>query len=284
MLSDDRHAMRIAIVMTLLLLLVYPDKTWFVRIPVTILAIIAILVERVRRAPLLWFACGLLLLAGVATRWSSADNHRYLMAYWLLAICVAMMASDAEPALKRSARLLLGFCFLFATVWKAMSPDFMNGTFFHFTLLADARFSIVVEWLGGVTANMRQLNSLGMAAIRHYASPIESLQLADASHTRALALAMTWWTVAVEGALALLFLLPSRLRVTHVRDFVLLIFALTTYAIAPVLAFGWTLLILGMVQVSERARFVRPAYIVVFVVLQLYGAPWKELVQSATGA
>lgn len=281
--SDDRTALQTALVMTLLLLLVYPDKAWYVRVPVTILAVAALVVERLRLSPLLWLTGGLLLLTAALSRWSTTDNHRYLMGYWLLAIAVALLGAEPEAVLKRSARLLVGLCFLFAALWKVVSPDYMDGTFFHYALLSDKRFTLLAEWLGGVTPRMHQLNAAAISGLQNYASSLQSVRLFDGPNTRPLAIAITVWTVAVEGLLALLFLLPPRFRITWGRDFVILIFALTTYAVAPVLAFGWVLLILGFVQASEHRSFVRPAYLLVFLGLQVYAAPWPQILKTVMG-
>ena len=59
---------------------------------------------------------------------------------------------------------------------------------------------------------------------------------------------LTWWTLAIEGAVALAFLCPGPSWLGRHRDHLLITFTVTTYLAAPVLGFGWLLLVLGLAQ------------------------------------
>jgi len=57
----------------------------------------------------------------------------------------------------------------------------------------------------------------------------------------------------------------------------LIVFILSTYSVAPVLGFGWTLIIMGLVQCENRYRYVRWLYMAAFVVLQIYNLPFRAI-------
>jgi hypothetical protein len=61
------------------------------------------------------------------------------------------------------------------------------------------------------------------------------------------------------------------------RHGVMLVFVLTTYALAPVLGFAWILTILALATLPATARRFRATYTAVFVILLLYQLPFRPL-------
>ena len=93
---------------------------------------------------------------------------------------------------------------------------------------------------------------------------------------------MTWWTVAIEGLIAVSFLARDRRGMAIVRNSLLLVFAISTYMIAPVRGFGWMLMLLGLAQCDERDRSFRPLYLAAIVVIQAYTLPLASIVERLT--
>ena len=52
---------------------------------------------------------------------------------------------------------------------------------------------------------------------------------------------------------------------------------MTTYLAAPVLGFGWMLLVLGLAQLRSTAGHLRVLYVAAFVVVRLGATPVLEL-------
>ncbi len=106
----------------------------------------------------MWLALAILVAVRVVVEWPLPDNHIYLLAYWCLAVAMALRFADSSRQLARSSRLLLGLVFAFAVLWKAvLSPDYRDGRFFAVTLLTDDRFSEVVQLIGGLSdAQLRE--------------------------------------------------------------------------------------------------------------------------------
>jgi hypothetical protein len=158
--------------------------------------------------------------------------------------------------------------FLLALVWKLTSHEFVDGGFFEFVLLTDNRFSTVAEGIGGLSVGASDVNAAAMA---NWWSPnylANSVQLESAPGIEPLAQAMTAWTLLIEGFIALTFLLPRGRRIGRFGESALLVFIATTYGLAPVVGFGWVLLLLGLAQTSFSPRVAHLLYPVAFVSLQ----------------
>ena len=92
----------------------------------------------VRRAPLTWLLVAGLVAVRIVLVWPLSDNHIYLLAYWCLAIGLALSSATPAATLSASSRWLLGAAFAMAVLWKAvLSPDYVDGRFFRVALLTD---------------------------------------------------------------------------------------------------------------------------------------------------
>ena len=226
------------------------------------------------RWPGLWI--GLTVLTGlrVILDWSLADNHAYLLCYWSLAVSLALVSHDVEKCLSFNSRLLIGWAFTFAVVWKlVLSPDYLDGRFFRVMMLTDNRFADFVQLVGGVSPDL--LEEL-WSFVR--GQPLETL---TPPHEPArflwLAQVATLWTVVIEGAVALSFLWPVGQGLSLFRDAFLLGFCVTTYTIVTVEGFGWLLLSMGLAQSDPRRHWIRLLYFATFgLILACRDVPWMR--------
>jgi hypothetical protein len=256
----------LALRLTLLLLLLRPPGSGWLRPSILALAVAGLLLPRVLRHPALWLALAGLLAWRVIAGWPLADNHAYLLVYWCLAIALARFAPDPARALAWNGRALVGLAFAFATFWKLLSPDYLDGRFFRVMLVEDERLERVATTLGGIEREAlleRRAFVTGQADGAARAVPEEPARL------RRLALAATWLTFALEAAVAVAFLAPLG-RLAGLRHALLLAFCAGTYAIAPVVGFGWLLLAMGVAQCERGAHRLRLAYVGVFALLVVY--------------
>lgn len=250
---DVRYELATSATLLMLLLHMNPSLDWFARA-----AVIGFGVSCLLFRPLLRRAAGWIALTGVIAfamyrEGIYLDNHEYLILYWVLAIACSCFAPNPERALALSARLLIGLCFGFATFWKLISPDFASGAFFQYTLLTDGRFAEIAQGLGGVTAESLAANDASLRAYLSGNDGVSSVQLTSSAGLAVVARVMAWWTIFIEGAIALLFLLPRRFAASRWRDPFLVVFLLTTYSLAPVVRFAWVLGAMGMMQSDGRA-------------------------------
>ena len=268
-------------IMTLLLLLVYPSGFWYVRIPITVFCVSAFVFRSLRLDPRFWFVVAMTVMAGNYQNWFLVDNHKYLLGYWCLALFCCLLTAAPEKSLALVANRLIAFSFVFAVFWKIASSDFLDSTFFHYSLLFDERFRSVSELLAGMKSEMMDANRAAYQALIGYDSRMDAVQVLFTKGITYLARLITWWTLFIEVAVAVSFLWPLGKSISKWRDFVLIVFILSTYSVAPVLGFGWTLIIMGLVQCDSRYPFIRWLYMIAFVVLQIYNLPFRAILSSS---
>jgi hypothetical protein len=271
----------LALRLTLLDLLLCPVGDWRVRPFVLGLAAAGLLIPTLLRRPSLWLGLAFLTGLRVLIDWPLSDNHAYLLGYWCLAVWLALLSEDPRPCLALNGRLLIGWAFAFATVWKlVLSPDYLDGTFFRVTMLTDGRFEGFAQLVGGLTLD--QLAALRDFVEQHVDGPLFAMSDAPSEPARFLTLthAMTLWTIAIEAAVALAFLWPVERGISHLRNVFLITFCATTYAVATVEGFGWLLISAAVAQCPlERSR-TRLVYVAIFGLLLFYReVPWASLLR-----
>ncbi len=277
----DMDAMDLSLRLTLLALLLQPIGNWVLRPAILGCAGAGLLLPSGHRSSLLWFALTALTAGRVVLDWPLADNHAYLLAYWCLAIALALGVSNAGAHLSSNARWLTGLVFLLAVGWKLSSLDYLDGTFFRVTLLVDDRFEGFTRLVGGLPAEVLDHNRLALE--QHVDGPA----LAGAPHLTLtprvdwLAALMTGWTLTIEAAVAIAFLWgPARFR--HAA---LLVFCVTVYAVATVAGFGWLLVAMGVAQCAPDEAKARMSYVVAFVLILVYReVPWASMMADHFGA
>src|SRR5436190_17642086 len=132
--ASEAHAAGLALRLTCVEMLLRPMGPWGVRPFLLAGALLALVSTRVLEAPLTWLVLAALVGARVVADWPLPDNHVYLLGYWALAAGLALGATDPARTLARASRLLVGFAFAFAVLWKAfLSPDYLDGRFFRVT-------------------------------------------------------------------------------------------------------------------------------------------------------
>jgi hypothetical protein len=268
----------LALRLTLLDLLLRPIGDWTLRPFILALAGLGLLLPGALRKPGLWWLLTLLTGLRVALDYPLPDNHAYLLCYWCLAISLALMVDDTGDFLAHNGRWLIGLVFAFATLWKlALSPDYMDGTFFRVTLLTDPRFEDLSRLVGGlspeaIASHREALEQHADGGLLAAAGPIAPARF------DLLARVLTVWTVAVEGLLAVAFLWPLGRGLSRLRDACLLVFCATTYAVATVDGFGWLLISLGVAQCRPGRHTTRALYLAAFALVLFYReVPWTTL-------
>ncbi len=212
--------------------------------------VIAVTVEPVLAHPVFWLLVTCVHFLWIASAYAIADNHHYLEGYWCCALVVALyVGGDAGNAiLTRNAMLLVALPFLFSVIWKLASATFRNGSFFVYQLLVDPRFGALSHLLARATAERMMAFARARRSVIFGASDRESIEIPAAF--RRVALFMTWWTVAIESAIAVAFLAP----VEHLHWWQLgpmIVFAITTYVFVPITTFSNILLLMLAVSTND---------------------------------
>jgi hypothetical protein len=278
-----RDAPRLASELTLLSLLLAPIGVFDLRALALVLACIGLLAPVAARSPRLWLALAGLAAARVAIDWPLSDNHAYLLAAWCLALAIAQTSPAPEEALARSARLLVALVFGLAVLQKLLAPDYLDGSFFRWLLAADPRFEDLGRLLGRSGDALLQTRAFLEAP--PWEAPAEAAAFIETRALRAAARLLTFATLAAEAAVAFAFLAPRRWLPAPLRDATLLLFCMSTYALAPVAGFGWLLLAMGVAQCAPERWRTRSLYLGAAALLVFYReVPWVELFAPAPDA
>ncbi len=226
----------------------------------------------------LWSVLSALLFLSVFLQLFESDNHKFLMSYWVFAVALALH-TDAGSLLAWNGRWLIGLCFTFAVGWKALSPDFLTGEFMEYTLLVDSRFASFTQLVASVPDEVMAANRLARHQVVDLT--VTSAPMTVPAGVTRLAVVLTATTMALETAIAASFLLARRVRwLRRLRNWLLIAFCLSTYAIATVTGFAWTVCILGLAQSRRSERAARLAYIGTICAISVFSIDWGGLVRG----
>lgn len=264
----------LAMLLTAFILLRFTAEHWYVSGPMTSLIVAGLIWPALRNEAAFWLVALAILGVSGLHNWYSIDNHQYLLMYWCLALCLAtgLSGPPRDQALATGSALMLGLVMALATGQKLSSGSYVNGSFFEYMLLRDSRFRSVSWLLGGVPLGDLQMNRI--LESRLIEGAVETVTLETTTRIRALALLLSWLTILIEGTLALLFLMPRPGRRLHLwRAGGLFGFVLATYAVAPVVGFGWILIAMGVAQLPREFHGFRAMFVGLFVCLPLFKLP-----------
>lgn len=260
---------------TLLLALLHGGSSWDVTIPARVLATLMLLHTRLTWNPTLWVLLTSVLVYGLMGNLYVVDNHKVLLCYWCIGISLWLRLPDME-SLRLLARIMIVLVFLLAVVWKALSGDFLDGSFATFTLLHDERFQPLARFVLGVTQD--QLRADRDVIARVLQGGEDAGQIAVPAGVKALSIGFTWFTMVIETLVFVLFGLGRRLgRLAALRHAPLLVFMWTTYAIANVIGFGWLLATMGFAQCLPDERKSQLAFLLTPLALITFQLPWSRI-------
>ena len=277
---DDAHGVPDSVLtLTAIVLLLRPLDVWWLTPIIIAVACLALLSRSVRHAPITWIVLAVLIAARIVVVWPLSDNHIYLLAYWCLAIGLALTSASPATTLSTGSRLLLGGAFAMAVLWKAvLSPDYVDGRFFRVTLLTDERFADASLVFGGLSRAQMAQNREFLKPLPEGAALLTPPSFVEPPRLRALATVATWGGLILEGLIAAACLIPSQARLDLARHGLLLTFCFTTYALAPVAGFGWLLAAMGLAQCRPGQSLLRGAYVAVFILILMYSEiPWTGI-------
>ena len=276
---DDGGVPDVVLTLTAIILLLRPFDVWWVAPFVLAAACLSLVFRAVRRAPITWMLVAALVAARIVAVWPLSDNHIYLLAYWCLAIGLALSSPLPAATLSTSSRWLLGAMFAMAVVWKAvLSADYVDGRFFRVVLLTDDRFANASLVFGGLSRDQMAENRKFLEPLPEGAELLHPPAFVEPPRLRAFAAIATWGGLVLEALIAVTFLMPAGERFQIARHASLLAFCVTMYALAPVAGFGWLLATMGLAQSRPDQRALRGGYIAVFILILMYTEmPWAAI-------
>ncbi|NEP63766.1 MAG: hypothetical protein F6K31_43890, partial [Symploca sp. SIO2G7] len=215
-----------------------------------------------------WLAMGVFLAGNNLWHWSTLVNHEYLYTYWVLVCAIALWSRTPKQVLSWNARWLIGLCFLFATLWKLVGGEYLDGSFLHLTFLLDSRLTMGAVLFGGLDLATLAENRRIFETMQASAAVLEPQQLLTTSRMATTSLVLSYWTILIEGLVAASFLLTVFRWLYQKRDWVLIGFVITTYTVIPVLGFGALLMVMGLIQ--ARSSVIARIYLGLLILMPIW--------------
>ncbi len=273
LLEQPRHYLVLRL--TLVLLLLYGSSNLTLDVPLRIVCGLMLISPSLITYPGMWvLVCGLVWWVNAAN-WLWIDNHKFLISYWCLACALGVSAKNTDAVLAWNGRILVGLTFLFATLWKVLSGEYLNGSFLHYTFLTDDRIQSFASAVGGLSPDVLPQNRLLEAMLKTTPQAALDVTLGTSPSLARFALFASYWTILIEGAVAAAFLLIGLRWLAQRRNWILIVFIATTYFLLPVLGFAYVLIIMGLAQCSPNRVSDRIAYLSMLAGLQFARLPWE---------
>jgi len=263
--------------LSVLLLMFYGGSGWSLDVPLKVACGAALMIPRLRMSPAWWITTTGLIVFINGMSWHSIDNHKYLISYWALCITMAAAWPDrGRDIVAWNARGLIAGCFVFAVAWKLLAGEYVDGSFLHHTSLTDGRVQVAASAVGGIEPSHLRMNRQLSGLIQTWPSESAVVYLRSSERMNTVALVASYWTLAIESAVAILGAIPRFNRFVA-KDVALMLFVLTTYFLLPVVGFATILGVLGFAAAVHdgRAKLGR-IYLLVIGLAQLASVPWDD--------
>ena len=235
---------------------------------ITLISSFGLIFPNILKEKFYWLLIALLNLSILIIHWPIADNHAFLLFYWNLTIFLYLWLEN-EKIFTINSKYMIGFVFLFAFLWKAfLQSDFITGEFMRFIVIDDDRFrDFTINILG---IDYDTLYFYYQNHLSDYTLFNEYIKEIDIPNRYYLITSfLTYYTVAIEFIVAIAFLLSSNNFITKYKDYFLMLFCLTVYAVATVEGFAWLLIIMGIAQ-RPKVDKVTILYLVTFIIIFFY--------------
>jgi hypothetical protein len=142
-----------------------------------------------------------------------------------------------------------------------------------------------MEMLGVLSRESRELNQAAHQALTDFEDNLTFVSVDTTDGIQLIARAMTAWTVLIEGWLALAFLLgTAHRRLASYTHGCLLLFIATTYAMTPVIGFGWVMASMGYVFAGSARPTIRLLYVLSILLLQVFALPWTSIREAVASS
>jgi hypothetical protein len=249
----------------------------------TILFTAGLVLKPVRSSVIPWAIMSIVMLYRYVLNGMNAWilNHYYLYTYWVTAIALTFGFGRSAPerSMRTNSGLIIGLCFLIATIWKLLVPEFPSGEFFHYMLLSHEQyFAGVSEIVGNLKPEMLKANREAIESIRVIATSENSTVITDTPRMGLIAKSLAIWTVLIEGLVGASFLTPDRFKFHRYRHWFLITFILTTYPIATVKGFALLLTTMAFANCRRSESLPRLIYLTTFICVPIFQLQWSLVI------
>jgi len=147
-----------------------------------------------------------------------------------------------------------------AVFWKLFGGQYFNGSFMYYTMLTDPRIEGFTNTMGGLSHASLLENRMLLHLWGAGLSEGSMVQLNSNQYIHIISLALSFFTLAVELFIAMVFLMGNKISPVW-RHLCLIFFILTVYPVAPVIGFGCILIAMAIADVPEEYFRIRVSYL-----------------------
>lgn len=282
--NNENELLQIMLKMIVLILLLFMVESTVLTIIIPIFTIPALLINKLVINKYYW------LILSIATSIpylindlvGYVPNHKHIYAYVCIAVCAVLFMSDKSNKIQNlgtQSKYIIGLCFLFAVAGKFLAPEFLNGAFFEFTNTADPRFFGFTSQIAGVDMKDLLENEAHLNKLTKFNDPNFTFKLKGVENIGTIGLIISYWTILIEGMIAISFCVPQKLFIAKFRNIFLIAFIITTYPIATVPGFAILLTALGFIQSIKDNKLTNYSlfYLFVFFLLPLIQIPFVRV-------
>jgi len=270
--------------MVLLILLLFMNDTTVLAILMPIIIVPGLLINSVTTNRYYWLILTLFSTIPylIMDLVGYVPNHKHIFAYVIIAITITIFLSEQKKQLNYlgiQAKYIIGLCFLFAVIGKFLAPEFIDGSFFEFTNTADSRFFGFTSFAADIDSKLLLANEKNLLNLMNTQNPDTFFVLNGVENLSSIGLIVSYWTIFIEGMIAITFCLPSNFLLSKWRNIFLIAFILTTYPIATVAGFAIILVTLGFIQSikNNKLTYYSLFYLLVFIFLPLIKIPFLRV-------
>ena len=221
-------------------------------LPAVITIGLAVLRPRVAVRPVVWWIMAGCWLLAVMVLTDRMEDHVYLFTAWLVALAIVLRQDDDAmfiTSAARQARTLVGIAFLAAVAWKVYFTEFLAGTSLWLYLVVDQRFQPLAAVLGLPQTVIEQ----DRVALGHLLDGFTTEMSSEASNEVLIRITLVALAaLALEAVVAVAHLCKDSSWMAQLRMPALVLFAVLTYSVVPVLMFAALLALLTMVTYRWR--------------------------------
>lgn len=248
------------------------------------ICIFSFLFPEIRRSKYTFGIMAILQAINVYIMYNYTDNHKFLICYILIFISILNYSKSRgvieenrySHLSNNTARLLISLVMLLAVYWKIVSNDYLSGDFFVYELLLDDRFARlkhIFNFLGLDTSYFQLARDnaalIGTSHFTYHTDAVAEVPFYHPHYLKIISYIVTYYGITIEFLIGIFFLLSVFFeKLVKIGSILLLIFAITVYALAPVYHFAWSLMLLNILSLKESNHHLRSlSFIVWFIVI-----------------
>ncbi|MDD7885830.1 hypothetical protein [Flavivirga sp. 57AJ16] len=284
---NEKDLLLLVLKMVLIILLILMKDNTVLAILVPVIVVPGLLFNRIASNKYFWLLLSLFSVIPylILDLVGYVPNHKHIFAYVILAITLMLFFSEKNSILNNlrvQAKYIIGLCFLFAVAGKFLAPEFVDGSFFKFTNTIDPRFYGFTSFVADVDPLLLKENEINMQNLLSTNNTELFFDVNGAEGLSTIGLIISYWTIFIEGMIAITFCLPATTLLSKYRNVFLIAFILTTYPIATVYGFAIILATLGFIQATKPNKLTKYAmfYLLVFILLPLIKIPFIRVISA----